>query len=216
MLEVPVRVGNADHRNVQDTSLRHRVKGGEDLLAGEVPGRAEEHERVGPVCAIVALAHLSLLRSSPNDQVRQPPLQRAGRPTGPGSFAPRSIATTRVQHYTGDHKALPYFDPRVMLVPPDPNVTSRHASHPLGVSGRPIIGRPEQTSRRGYMASRCSAQSRAPRRAPRQNRARSRAQRRSARGGIRAHPPGGRHAAARRIIGRPTADPGGRGVCGDG
>jgi short chain dehydrogenase len=69
---------------------------------------------------------------------------------------------------------LPYLDARVVLAPPDADITSHHASRPRACPADPTVGRGEQTSRRGYTASRCSAQPRAPRQTPRQQCARSR------------------------------------------
>ena len=48
LLERVVRLGDADDRKVQDAALGHALQRGEDLLVGEVAGRAEEDQRVGP------------------------------------------------------------------------------------------------------------------------------------------------------------------------
>jgi hypothetical protein len=54
-------------------------------LRARSPGRAEQHQRVGPSCAIVGLAHVSLLRSIANDQVP------GGRPSASCRPLPRSF-----------------------------------------------------------------------------------------------------------------------------
>lgn len=44
----PPPLGHADHGHVEVAALDHRLEGRKDLLAGEVAGGAEQHERVGP------------------------------------------------------------------------------------------------------------------------------------------------------------------------
>jgi hypothetical protein len=56
VLEIPLRVGDADHRDGQGASLHHRIEGGKDLLVGEVASRTEEHERIGRPRTVVGLA----------------------------------------------------------------------------------------------------------------------------------------------------------------
>ena len=41
--QTPFRSGDADHRDVEDAALRHRVERREDHLVGEIPGHTEEH-----------------------------------------------------------------------------------------------------------------------------------------------------------------------------
>jgi hypothetical protein len=36
-----------DHRHLELAATRHRIQRGEDLLVGEIPGCAEDHQRVG-------------------------------------------------------------------------------------------------------------------------------------------------------------------------
>lgn len=45
--ETPFRGGDADDRDVENTSLRHRVERREAHLVGEIPRHTEEHQRVG-------------------------------------------------------------------------------------------------------------------------------------------------------------------------
>jgi hypothetical protein len=45
-LQVPVLAADRNDGNFEPLALYHRVEGGKDLLVGEVPGRAEEHQGV--------------------------------------------------------------------------------------------------------------------------------------------------------------------------
>src|SRR5262249_26776288 len=47
LVERPPRLRDADDGHVEVTAPCHRLQGGEDLLVGEVAGRAEENEGVG-------------------------------------------------------------------------------------------------------------------------------------------------------------------------
>src|SRR4029079_13228555 len=47
LVEVPARLGYADHGHVEGARLHHGLKAGEDLLVREVARRPEEDERVG-------------------------------------------------------------------------------------------------------------------------------------------------------------------------
>ena len=59
LVEVPAGLGHADDRHVEVAALHHRLQRREDLLVGEVAGRAEEDQRVG-----VRFAHgRSLIRA---------------------------------------------------------------------------------------------------------------------------------------------------------
>src|SRR5580700_9421501 len=46
LLEPPAALGHADNRNVQCPALHHRLQRGEDLLVGEIAGRAEEDQGI--------------------------------------------------------------------------------------------------------------------------------------------------------------------------
>ena len=46
LLNGPRRRGHADHRHVEHTALRHVVQRRKDLLAREIAGDAEEHQRI--------------------------------------------------------------------------------------------------------------------------------------------------------------------------
>src|SRR5262249_55727124 len=54
----PVGSGHADHRSVKATTLYHRLQRRENLLVGQISGRAEEDQGVG-----VRIAHSFLLFS---------------------------------------------------------------------------------------------------------------------------------------------------------
>ena len=45
--QAPLRGGDADHRDVEDAPLRHRIERRKDHLVREVAGDAEQHQRVG-------------------------------------------------------------------------------------------------------------------------------------------------------------------------
>ena len=47
LVEGPAGLGHADDRHVEVAALGHRLQRREDLLVGQIAGRAEEHERVG-------------------------------------------------------------------------------------------------------------------------------------------------------------------------
>ena len=50
LVEVPVRLGDADHRHVQAAAFDQRLQRGKDLLVGEIAGGAEEDKHVGTGC----------------------------------------------------------------------------------------------------------------------------------------------------------------------
>ena len=45
--QAPLREGDADHRDIEGTSFRHRIECREDHLVGEIACHTEEHQRVG-------------------------------------------------------------------------------------------------------------------------------------------------------------------------
>jgi hypothetical protein len=47
LVEVPARLGHADHRHAKVPTLEHRLQRREDLLVGQVARGAEEHQGVG-------------------------------------------------------------------------------------------------------------------------------------------------------------------------
>ena len=42
----PLREGDADHRDLEGTSFRHRIERREDHLMGEIARHTKEHQRV--------------------------------------------------------------------------------------------------------------------------------------------------------------------------
>ena len=54
VLQTPLRQGDADDRNRQVASFRHRVECREDHLVGEIAGHPEDHQRVRTGCGHAA------------------------------------------------------------------------------------------------------------------------------------------------------------------
>jgi hypothetical protein len=86
-LKVPLRTGDAYHWSRQVATLHHRIKGGKDLLVGEIAGRAEQHQRIRPACVTVRRAHHSLLHSFAKTirSATQPSARAGGRCKAPES-----------------------------------------------------------------------------------------------------------------------------------
>ena len=61
LVEIPARLGHADHRHVEVAALHHRLQRREDLLVGQIARGAEEHQRVG-MSRRSWCVHLSLRR----------------------------------------------------------------------------------------------------------------------------------------------------------
>ena len=66
LFESPAALGDADDRNIEHAALHHGLQRRKDLLVGEIPGRAEEHERVAGQLAHRARWFLRLLACPPN------------------------------------------------------------------------------------------------------------------------------------------------------
>src|SRR5262249_53761839 len=70
LVERPARPGDPDDRDFEVAVRRHVLEGREDLLVGEVPGRAEEDEGVGGAGTLVR--HAGLKAGVPGPWGRRP------------------------------------------------------------------------------------------------------------------------------------------------